>query len=98
MSDGNELPRTLSTAIPAIPVPPAPAVPTATEDDARARIAALEREAREAAEAMADPAVYQDFARARPLIEKKAAAERELAALYGEWERLAGQLEAASGT
>lgn len=46
MSDGNELPRTLSTAIPAIPVPPAPAVPTATEDDARARIAALEREAR----------------------------------------------------
>jgi tetratricopeptide (TPR) repeat protein len=43
----DEFPRTLSTAIPAIPMPgenPAPA--TASEDEARARIAALEREAR----------------------------------------------------
>lgn len=46
MSDGTELPRTLSTAIPAIPVPTSAAPPTAGEDDARARIAALEREAR----------------------------------------------------
>jgi tetratricopeptide (TPR) repeat protein len=47
MSERNELPRTLSTAIPAIPVPAASTEPaTATEDQARARIAALEREAR----------------------------------------------------
>jgi ATP-binding cassette subfamily F protein 3 len=59
-----------------------------------ARIAGLEAEARQAREAMADPAIYQDFARARPLIEKKAAAERELTGLYGEWERVAAQLEA----
>jgi ATP-binding cassette subfamily F protein 3 len=58
-----------------------------------ARIAALEATTREAAEAMADPAIYQDFARARPLIEQKAAAERELSGLYGEWEKVAGQLE-----
>jgi ATP-binding cassette subfamily F protein 3 len=58
------------------------------------RIAALEATAKEAAEAMADPAIYQDFARARPLIEQKAAAERELSSLYGEWERVAGELEA----
>jgi ATP-binding cassette subfamily F protein 3 len=58
-----------------------------------ARIAALEATARDAAEAMADPAIYQDFARARPLIEQKAAAERELSGLYGEWEKVAGQLE-----
>jgi|APLak6261679142_1056127.scaffolds.fasta_scaffold00164_20 tetratricopeptide (TPR) repeat protein len=43
----NELPRTYSTAIPAIPLPVEPTEPaTATEDEARARIAALEREAR----------------------------------------------------
>jgi ATP-binding cassette subfamily F protein 3 len=60
-----------------------------------ARIAALEGEAREAEAALADPAVYQDFARARPLLERKAAAARELGERYGEWERLAGQLEAA---
>jgi tetratricopeptide (TPR) repeat protein len=43
----DEFPRTLSTAIPAIPVPGPSAEPaTATEDEARARIAALEKEAR----------------------------------------------------
>ncbi len=46
MSDSREeAPRTLSTAIPAIPQPAATPA-GATEDDARARIAALEREAR----------------------------------------------------
>jgi ATP-binding cassette subfamily F protein 3 len=59
-----------------------------------ARIAALEAEAKLAESALADPALYQDFARARPHIERKAAAVRELGERYEEWERLAGQLEA----
>ena len=43
----NELPRTLSTAIPAIPIPAESKVPaTASEDEAKARIVALEKEAR----------------------------------------------------
>ena len=43
----NEFPRTLSTAIPAIPIPPESTEPaTASEDEARVRIAALEKEAR----------------------------------------------------
>ncbi len=47
MSEQREYPRTLSTAIPAIPDPAAPTAPaTASEDEARARIAALEREVR----------------------------------------------------
>lgn len=42
-----EFPRTLSTAIPAIPNPAEPSQPaTASDDEARERIAALEREAR----------------------------------------------------
>jgi cellulose synthase operon protein C len=47
MTERNEFPRTLSTAIPAIPIPAPSAEPvTATEEEARARITALEREAR----------------------------------------------------
>ena len=47
MTERNDLPRTLSTAIPAIPVPAPAAEPaTASEDEAKARIASLEREAR----------------------------------------------------
>ena len=57
------------------------------------RIAALEAEARAAEAALGDPALYQDFARARPHIERKAAADAELATLYGAWERAAGELE-----
>jgi ATP-binding cassette subfamily F protein 3 len=48
----------------------------------------------EAEASLADPAIYQDFARARPHIERKAAAEAELAALYPDWERVAAALEA----
>ncbi len=59
-----------------------------------ARIASLEAEARAAATALADPSLYQDFALARPHIERKAAAEAALAALYKDWERTAGELEA----
>ncbi|MEW5739040.1 MAG: tetratricopeptide repeat protein [Myxococcota bacterium] len=47
MSDTRDYPRTLSTAIPAIPVPEPSSQPaTASEDEAKARIAALEKEAR----------------------------------------------------
>ncbi len=43
----NEFPRTLSTAIPAIPIPAESTEPaTASEDEAKARIIALEKEAR----------------------------------------------------
>jgi ATP-binding cassette subfamily F protein 3 len=63
-----------------------------------ARIAALEAEAREVEAALAAPALYQDFARARPHLLRKAAAERELQERYGDWERLAGQLEAAGAS
>ena len=51
-----------------------------------ARIEALEAEEREATTALADPALYQDFARAKPLIERQRAAKDELAARYAEWE------------
>lgn len=47
MSDSHDYPRTLSTAIPAIPIPEPTTQPaSASEDEARARIAALEKEAR----------------------------------------------------
>ena len=59
-----------------------------------ARIAALEAEAREVETALADPALYQDFDRARPHLLRKAATERELGERYADWERLAGRLEA----
>jgi ATP-binding cassette, subfamily F, member 3 len=59
-----------------------------------ARIATLEATAKEAEAALADPALYQDFARARPHIERKAAAEAELATLYVSWESAAAALEA----
>jgi len=57
------------------------------------RIAALEVEEREATAALADPALYDDFARAKPWIERQAAAKEELARCYGEWEAAAERLE-----
>jgi len=59
-----------------------------------ARIAALEAEEKETTEALADHALYQDFARAKPLIERQAAAKEALARLYGEWEASQERLEA----
>jgi ATP-binding cassette subfamily F protein 3 len=59
-----------------------------------ARIAELEREERETTTALADPALYQDFARAKPLIERQAAAKAELAQRYAAWEAAQEQLEA----
>jgi ATP-binding cassette subfamily F protein 3 len=58
-----------------------------------ARIAALELEEREATAALADPALYQDFARAKPLIERQAAAKAELAQRYAAWEAAQERLE-----
>ena len=59
-----------------------------------ARIEALEQEERAATEALADPALYQDFARAKPLIERQHAAKEELAGLYAEWEAAQEELAA----
>ena len=57
-------------------------------------IAALELEEREATGALADPALYQDFALAKPLIERQAAAKAELATRYHDWEAAQERLEA----
>ena len=47
MNDGQDFPRTMSTAIPAIAMPSETGVaPTQTDEDARARIATLDREAK----------------------------------------------------
>jgi ATP-binding cassette subfamily F protein 3 len=59
-----------------------------------ARIAELEGKERDATAALADPALYQDFARAKPWIEAQRAAKEELAGLYARWEGLQEELEA----
>ncbi len=59
-----------------------------------ARIESLERDEREATSALADPALYEDFARAKPLIERQHAAKEELARLYAEWEAAQERLAA----
>ncbi len=59
-----------------------------------ARIAALEADEKEASAALADPALYQDFARAKPLIERQRAAKEELEELYAAWEAAQQQLAA----
>ncbi|HET8539774.1 MAG TPA: ABC-F family ATP-binding cassette domain-containing protein [Anaeromyxobacter sp.] len=51
-----------------------------------ARIDALEREEKEATAALADPALYEDFARAKPVMDRQRAAKDELASLYAAWE------------
>ena len=59
-----------------------------------ARIGELEAAQRTAEAALGDPALYQDFARARPHVEALAAAKDELARLYPEWEARQLELEA----
>jgi len=59
-----------------------------------ARIEVLEGEEREATAALADPALYQDFARAKPLIDRQRAAKDELATRYAEWESAQERLAA----
>jgi ATP-binding cassette subfamily F protein 3 len=58
-----------------------------------ARIAACEAEERETTAVLADPALYQDFAQAKPFIERQAAARSELAELYPAWEDAQRRLE-----
>jgi ATP-binding cassette subfamily F protein 3 len=59
-----------------------------------ARIDALEKDEREASAALADPALYADFARAKPLIERQRMAKEELGRLYAEWESAQERLAA----
>jgi ATP-binding cassette, subfamily F, member 3 len=61
------------------------------------RIAALEGEEKEASTALADPALYQDFARAKPFIDRQRAAKDELEGLYAEWETAQEELAALQG-
>ncbi|GEJ59019.1 ABC-F family ATP-binding cassette domain-containing protein [Anaeromyxobacter diazotrophicus] len=61
------------------------------------RIAELEAAQKTAEAALADPALYQDFARARPHVEALAAAKDELAALYADWEAKQVELESLAG-
>jgi ATP-binding cassette subfamily F protein 3 len=59
-----------------------------------AEIAEREREERDASAALADPALYEDFARAKPHIDRQRTAREALERLYAAWEaahaRLAG--------
>jgi ATP-binding cassette subfamily F protein 3 len=59
-----------------------------------ARVAEVERDEREATAALADPALYQDFARAKPLIDRQRAAKAELESLYAAWEAAQERLAA----
>jgi ATP-binding cassette subfamily F protein 3 len=59
-----------------------------------ARIEALEAEEKEASAALADPALYEDYARAKPLIDRQRAAKDELALRYAEWESAQERLAA----
>jgi len=58
-----------------------------------ARIGELEGRKKAAETALSDPALYQDFARARPHVEARAAAEEELPDLYARWEERQRALE-----
>jgi ATP-binding cassette subfamily F protein 3 len=57
------------------------------------RIAELEKVHKDAETALADPALYQDFARARPHLDALSAAKSELEELYPEWEAKQRELE-----
>jgi ATP-binding cassette subfamily F protein 3 len=57
-----------------------------------ARIEALEREEKAATAALADPALYEDFARAKPVMERQRTAKDELERCYAEWEAAQGKL------
>jgi ATP-binding cassette, subfamily F, member 3 len=61
-----------------------------------ARIATVEKDEKEASAALADPALYQDFARAKPYIDRQRAAKEELEELYAAWEAAQGKLAAPS--
>jgi len=58
------------------------------------RIEQLEQAVRAADEALGDPAVYEDFARARPHVETARVGREELEKLYARWEECQRALEA----
>jgi ATP-binding cassette subfamily F protein 3 len=60
-----------------------------------ARIAALETRAKEEQDRLAEPSLYQDFEKARPLMDAHRATKAELEGLYAEWEAASAKLEAA---
>jgi len=62
-----------------------------------ARIAELEAVQKQAEAALADPALYQDFPRARPHLEARSAALEELPELYARWEARQRELEDLAG-
>jgi len=62
-----------------------------------ARIAEMEAAKRGAEQALADPALYQDFPRARPHLDALAAANEELPELYAAWEARQRELERVGG-
>ncbi len=61
---------------------------------AEARVASLEAEKAALEPQLADPALYGDFAKARPLTERFEQVRAELEQLYAEWEKLQEQLAA----
>ncbi len=64
--------------------------------DLEARIAELEAQQREIEPQLADPTVYQDFARARPLTEAYQRNKAELDSLVDRWSEIQARLEAAT--
>jgi ATP-binding cassette subfamily F protein 3 len=58
-----------------------------------AEIARLEAEEKAASTALADPELYQDFARAKPFIDRQRDAKDALEALYSAWEAAQQRLE-----
>ena len=61
-----------------------------------ARIAVLETEKKSLEPQLADPALYNDFQRSRPLMARFSEIEQELPALYDRWEKLQESLEQAA--
>ncbi len=62
------------------------------------RIAALESEQKEREAQLADPALYNDFARAKPLMDTHRAGKEELESLYARWEAAQEKLAQAAAS
>ncbi|WP_373047517.1 ABC-F family ATP-binding cassette domain-containing protein [Vulgatibacter sp.] len=63
-------------------------------EECERRIAALEKTIAEQAAQLADPALYEDFARAKPLMDAHRDAKEELDGLYATWEEAQERLAA----
>jgi ATP-binding cassette, subfamily F, member 3 len=62
-----------------------------------AEIARLEAEEKETTTLLADPALYQDFAKAKPIVERQSAAKAALEKAYAGWEDAHARLETLGG-